>query len=43
MYSFLNSVATGVQKSPDFADGAYIQKVMEAAYLSAREHKEITL
>ena len=32
MYSFLISLDTGVPASPTFADGAYVQKIMEAAY-----------
>jgi predicted dehydrogenase len=35
MYNFLNSVYTGIQTSPDFNDGAYVQTIMEAAYRSA--------
>jgi len=35
MYNFINSVYTGVQTSPSFGDGAYVQAVMEAAYRSA--------
>ena len=41
MYSFLNSVDTGLQAAPDFSDGAHVQAVMEAAYRSAKERKEI--
>jgi predicted dehydrogenase len=40
MYSFLRSVDTGVQAHPDFADGAHVQAVMEAAYRSAESGKE---
>ena len=40
MYSFLNSVYTGVQAAPDFNDGAYVQAVMDAAYRSAKSHTE---
>ncbi len=43
MYSFLNSVYTGVQAAPDFKDGAHVQAVMDAAYRSAAEKKEISL
>ena len=39
MYSFLSSVATGVPSAPTFADGAYVQRVMEAAYRSNRTGK----
>lgn len=35
MYSFLNSVYTGKQASPDFEDATHVQAVMEAAYASA--------
>ena len=35
MYNFLNAVSCGVQTSPDFSDGAYVQAVMEAAYRSS--------
>ena len=40
MYSFLNSVYTGVQVAPDFNDGAYVQSVMDAAYRSAKSRTE---
>lgn len=40
MYSFLNSVYLGKQAAPTFADGAYVQRVMEAALLSGTEGKE---
>ncbi len=43
MYRFLNSVHTGTQASPDFADGAHVQAVMEAAYRSAEEKREILI
>ena len=43
VYSFLNSVYTGVQASPDFSDGAYVQRVMEAAYLSAELGTEVKI
>ena len=43
MYSFLRSVATGIQVAPDFTDGAHVQAVMDAAYRSANEGKEITV
>ncbi len=41
MYRFLLAVHTGVQNAPDFSDGAYVQSVMDAAYRSAREKREI--
>ena len=34
MYAFLNAVATGTPASPTLRDGAYVQRVMEAAYRS---------
>lgn len=40
MYCFLNAVYTGKPAHPTFADGAYVQAVMEAAYRSAQSHKE---
>ena len=41
IYNFLNSVYEGKQASPDFTDGAHVQAVMEAAYLSAEKKTEI--
>ncbi len=43
MYSFLNSVDSGVQAHPDFSDGAYVQRVMDAAYRSAEANAEIKI
>lgn len=43
MYSFLNSVHTGIQAAPSFSDGAYVQAVMEAAYASAEQKTEIKI
>lgn len=40
MYSFLNSVYLGKQAAPTFADGAYVQRIIEAALLSEDEGKE---
>ena len=40
MYDFLNAVYTGKQNAPSFADGAYVQRVMEAAMLSAADRRE---
>jgi predicted dehydrogenase len=34
-YSFLNSIHTGIETSPNFKDAAHVQSVMEAAYTSA--------
>lgn len=39
MYTFLNAVATGTPTAPTFRDGAYVQRVMEAAYRSDRSGK----
>ena len=41
MYEFLSSVSSGVTHSPDFSDGAYVQAVMESAYISARSNSEM--
>jgi len=43
MYSFLNSVHTGIQTAPSFSDGAHVQKIMEAAYLSAEKKCEVKI
>lgn len=46
MYEFLSSVHSGISHSPDFTDGAYVQRVMEAAYTSAKENgikKSVTI
>lgn len=40
MYSFLQSVYTGKQAEPTFAHGAYVQRIMEAALLSAEDGRE---
>jgi len=40
MYAFLNAVYTGKQNAPSFADGTYVQRVMEAAMRSAAEGRE---
>ncbi len=41
MYRFLDSVYTGIPHAPSFSDGAHVQAVMEAAYTSAREGRQI--
>lgn len=41
MYEFLASVYSGVPHSPDFSDGAHVQRVMEAAYCSANSKCEM--
>ncbi len=43
MYEFLSSVSTGIPHSPDFSDAAHIQSVMEAAYRSDKERREIKI
>ena len=43
MYSFLNSLHTGIPAAPTFEDGAYVQRVMEAAYRSDREGTIVTI
>ena len=43
MYSFVNAVHTGIQNHPDFTDGAYVQRVMDAAYRSAEQKREISI
>ena len=42
-YAFCDSVINNKKASPSFDDGAYVQRVMECAYASDREGKEITL
>ena len=43
MYSFLNSVHTGVGGYPDLSEGAYVQRVMEAAYRSSALGSEVKI
>ncbi len=43
MAGYLSAVAAGVPCSPSFADGAYVQRVLEAARLSDREGREVRL
>lgn len=43
MYEFLLSVHSGIPHAPTFTDAAHIQAVMEAAYLSDKEHRQINL
>ena len=43
MYSFLHSVDIGLQAAPNFSDGAHVQAVMEAAYRSAEQKKELLI
>ena len=43
MAAYLTAVAAGVPCSPSFADGAYVQRILEAAKLSDREGREVRL
>ena len=43
MYAFLHSVYLGKQSAPSFTDGAYVQRVMEAALCSDREERQVSL
>ncbi len=43
MQSFLSAVTAGVPCDPSFADGLYVQRVLEAALLSDRERREVRL
>ena len=43
MYAFLNAVHTGTPTAPTFADGAYVQKIMEAAYRADRTGTTVTI
>ena len=40
-FNFINSLANGKSPSPDLSDGAYVQKVLECAYKSANEGREV--
>ena len=42
IYEFLVGVATNNGIAPSFKDGAHVQAVMEAAYLSARNSSQVT-
>ncbi len=41
MYSFLNAVHEKSPTCPSFEDGAYVQRIMESAYLSDKEGKAV--
>lgn len=41
LFNFIDNVSKGQESSPSFAEGAYIQHVMEQCYLSADENKWI--
>ena len=43
MFLFLDSVYTGIPHAPSFSDAAHVQAVMQAAYLSASEKKQINV
>lgn len=43
MYNFLDCVSRGVQAEPSFEDGAAVQRIMEAAYLSAESGRRIEI
>ena len=43
MFRFLDSVYTGIPHAPSFSDAAHVQAVMQAAYLSASEKKQINV
>jgi predicted dehydrogenase len=42
-YDFITSLVEGRVTSPDFVDGLKVQEVMEAAYISARENRQVSL
>ena len=42
-YAFCDSVVNGRPTCPSFEDGAYVQKILECAYLSDKENKEIDI
>ncbi|MBE6596032.1 MAG: Gfo/Idh/MocA family oxidoreductase [Ruminococcaceae bacterium] len=43
IYDFLYSVHTEAKTQPDFSDGAYVQAVIEAGYLSDTERKSVDI
>jgi len=43
LQNFLSSLATGTSCTPSFADGAYVQHVLEAALESDRLKREVEL
>ncbi len=43
MYAFCDAVATGKKASPSFDEGAYVQRVLECAYMSSAQGKEIII
>ena len=42
-FSFVEAVANGKDPSPNFDSGAYVQRVLECAYMSADEGREINI
>jgi len=42
-YSFVNAVENDFAPCPDFESGAYVQKILECAYASAEEGREISV
>ncbi len=42
-HAFLNSIVNNTLPSPSFDDGAYVQGVLECAYLSDREAREVRI
>lgn len=42
-YSFIDAVANGKKPNPDFDSGAYVQGVLECAYLSDSQGREICI
>ena len=43
MYNFCNAVYAGTNPSPSFEDGAYVNKIMQAAYDSDVSGKSVTV
>ncbi len=43
MYDFLCSVASGKSSAPDFKDAAYVQAIIDAAYLSDTEGRAVKI
>jgi hypothetical protein len=43
MYAFCDSVINKKPTSPSFDDGAYVQKVLECAYVSYEQGKTVNI
>lgn len=43
MYDFLRSVCTSTPSAPSFDDAAHVQAVIDAAYLSDKEHRAVSI